>query len=338
MIDARKPIAERTGEREIKIRWDNAPTDVSVNVYVGTQPYKIEKTNSIGVLSDGECVIGSLAPGTRYFFELVIGDEAAGRVIGERRIAFEGAHNFRDLGGYETQDGRHVHWGKIYRSDHLSELTEGDLRYMENLGIRLICDFRAQEEIAKQPNRVPANDPPVQINPDIMGTALMPGEIQAAIMNGNPDGLDFGQLLIDGNRHMATQALDQYRELFARLEREDSVPLLFHCTAGKDRTGVGSALILLALGVPEKTVMWDYMLTGFYTSERVEQWVRNFMDTTTQPIDFEAVKPILSVRREYLGAAFEAIRDGYGTVDRYLEDAMLLTKPRLEALRERLLR
>jgi protein-tyrosine phosphatase len=137
---------------------------------------------------------------------------------------------------------------------------------------------------------------------------------------------------------MATQALDQYRELFARLEREDSVPLLFHCTAGKDRTGVGSALILLALGVPEKTVMWDYMLTGFYTSGRVEQLVRNFMETTTQPIDLEAVKPILSVRREYLGAAFEAIRDGYGTVDRYLEEAMFLTKPRLEALRERLLR
>lgn len=338
MIDARKPIAERINGHEIRIRWDDAPHGEPVHVYIGTHPDEISKSASVGTLRDGELILRELHPGTRHFFELVSGDSPHGRVIAERRIPFEGAHNFRDLGGYETRDGRHVRWGQVYRSDHLSELTEDDLVYMEKLGIRLVCDFRAQEEIDKQPNRLPATDPPVQINPDIMGTALMPGEIQEAIMNGNPDGLDFGRLLIDGNRHMATQALDQYRELFRRLEREEFVPLLFHCTAGKDRTGVGSALILLALGVPEQTVMWDYLLTGFYTRDRVEDMVRTAMETATHQIDFEVVRPILSVRREYLQAAFDAIHEEYETVDRYLEDAMLLTKARREALRGRLLR
>lgn len=342
MIDARKPVVDRMSGGALRIRWDNANSDQPVRVYAGTDPDAIERTDAVGNLENGELIFPDPDPGTRRFFELVSADPSQSRIIAERKLPFDGAHNFRDLGGYATRDGRHVRWGKVFRADHLAELTDADLGYMEQLGIRLVCDFRGKEEVAEKPNRLPSTNPPIQINPDILGTAMMPGEIQAAIMNGNPDGLDFSQLLIDGNRSMVTKSLEQYRELFRRLSSEETVPLLFHCTAGKDRTGVGAALILLALGVPEETVMWDYLLTEFYTKDRVEQMIANTRASTPEfakaNIDFEAVRPIMSVRREFLQAAFDGIHEEYGNVDRYMEEAMQLSKTMRESLCERLLR
>jgi protein-tyrosine phosphatase len=145
-------------------------------------------------------------------------------------------------------------------------------------------------------------------------------------------------LLIDGNRFMATGALDQYRTLFRRLEREEFVPLLFHCTAGKDRTGVAAALILLALGVPEETIMQDYLLTAVYTHERVEKNLMAVRFASQFRTDLDEVRPIMSVRREFLQAAFDGIHDEYGSVDRYMEQALLLTNEKRDALRRRLLR
>jgi protein-tyrosine phosphatase len=252
-------------------------------------------------------------------------------------IPFEGAHNFRDLGGYETRDGRRVRWGRIFRSDHLAELTDRDLDDFSGLGIRLVCDFRSDQEIAKQPNRLPSHNPPPQINVAVQGTGLLPGEIETAIRSGNPDSLNFRQLLVDGNRFMVTGALDQYRAFMHSLVRPECVPLLFHCTAGKDRTGVGAALVLLALGVSERDVMEDYLMTASYTHDRVEQMLVGLRVDSRFRVDADEIRPIMSARPEFLQAAFDGIRDDYGTVEDYLEKALHFNAEQLDALRAHLL-
>jgi protein-tyrosine phosphatase len=336
-----QPSAVRIGGDAIRIRWQADDPRASASVYVGTDPDAISGDLAgcwaAGKLQAGEVILQGLDPRTRHFFRLDSDGDFPGRVIAERLLPFEGSHNFRDLGGYETCDGRRVRWGKIFRSDHLAELTERDLDYFSALGIRLVCDFRGDEEIANQPNRLPKHDPPEQINPSVSGTSLMPGKIEAAIRSGNPDNLNFRQLLIDGNRFMVTGALAQYRALMRSLEREACVPLLFHCTAGKDRTGVGAALILLALGVPEETVMRDYLLTATYTHDRVERMLVGIRVDSHFRVDADEIRPIMSTRREFLQAALDTMKDDFGSIDRYMEEALLLTSERRDSLRSRLL-
>jgi protein-tyrosine phosphatase len=336
-----KAQAKAAAETAIRICWRGEGAPASASVYVATDPDVISGDVSdrpvAGKLQAGEVILRGLDPRTRHFFRLEPEGDLPSRVIGERLIPFDGSHNFRDLGGYATRDGRRVRWGKIFRSDHLAELSERDLAYFSELGIRLVCDFRSGVEVADQPNRLPEHNPPVQINPALSGTALMPKEIETAIRSGNPDKLNFRQLLVDGNRFMAIEALDQYRALMRSLEREECVPLLFHCTAGKDRTGVGAALILLVLGVPEETVMQDYLLTAAYTHDRVEKMLVGIRVDSSFRVDADEIRPIMSARREFLQAALDSMRDGYGTIDHYLEKALLLTRERRDAMCSRLL-
>lgn len=337
MIQAQDPIADRLDDGEIRVRWQARADQPGARLYVGTSPGEIARDEHAGELQDGELVLRGLDTSTRHYFELVPSDGGPGHIFAERLIPLAGTANFRDLGGYPAADGRRVAWGKLYRSDHLAELTDEDLAYLTHLDLRLICDFRGDEETAKQPNRLPAQNPPLQINPSIMGTAMQPSEIHAAIAGGNPDKLDFSTLLVDGNRFMATKALEQYRQMFRRLEDEAYVPLLFHCTAGKDRTGVAAALILLTLGVSEDVIMEDYLLTAAYTEGRIEQHLATARQNLAPGADLEAIRPIMSVRREFLQAAFDGIYEEYGDVDNYLRRAMLISDDMRTLLQTRLL-
>lgn len=324
---------ERDDRGDLRIRWPQHP---EANVYAGAAPDAIDRSEPVARLEAGSATIPAARVELRPFFELVAPDGETECIVAERLLPLEGAHNFRDLGGYETREGGRVAWGQLYRSDHLAGLTPADLDYIETLGIRLIVDFRGAEEIGEQPNRVPSANPPRQINPAILGTALQPGQIRNAIMTGNPEGLDFRTLLREGNRTMATRAFGQFRVLFEHLEHEDHVPLLFHCTAGKDRTGLAAALILIALGVPEELAMEDYLLTALYTHDTVEASLATMRIRQGFAIDLDEVRPMMSVRREYLQSAFDGIQQEFGGFDRYIEQALGISKPRLEALRTRL--
>ncbi len=331
--DTMDPTANRDERGSVKIHWDAHP---EAHVYAGTDPHEIVREEPIGRLEAGMATVTPPAAPTRHFYELVPPGGGSGHVVGERLLPLSGANNFRDLGGYPTRDGHRVRWGRIFRSDHLAELTPEDLSYMGGLGIRLVCDFRGADEISERPNRLPTEDPPKQINPSILGTALMPDQIRAAIMNGNPEGLDFRTLLRDGNRTMATRALDQFRALFEHLEHDDHVPLLFHCTAGKDRTGLAAALILISLGVSEEIAMNDYLLTATYTHDVVESVLTVMRFNYDFQIDLDEVRPMMSVRREFLQSAFDGIREEFGDFDRYFTEALRLTPARRDALRARL--
>src|SRR5215217_6236287 len=141
---------EREGD-ELFVTW--APATPGDRLVVG--PSADEADGADVPPDDGATRISGLDPAVRHYVHLHPGDGGPVVVAGERLVPLEGTLNFRDIGGYPTSDGRRVRWGRIYRSDALGQLTDGDLAYLEHLGVRLICDFRDDAESERAPSRVP---------------------------------------------------------------------------------------------------------------------------------------------------------------------------------------
>jgi protein-tyrosine phosphatase len=254
--------------------------------------------------------------------------------VRKRHLALEGAPNFRDLGGYETEDGRHVRWGLLYRSDNLAHLTDADLERVQQLGLKLVCDFRSPEERAEEPDRLPATDPPAVAELPIFDESFSASEFRERITSGDLGDLDLRQALIEGNRLFATQFAGQYAAMFERITRPESLPAVVHCTAGKDRAGFASAVILRTLGVPEATVYDDFLLTNHYTGRKIERMLWTIRLVSLFRVDPEQVRPVLGVERAYLEAAFDEIAKVHGSFDAYRRDALGLDDAETAAFRQ----
>lgn len=250
-----------------------------------------------------------------------------------RHVEMEGAPNFRDLGGYATEDGHHVRWGLLFRSDDLSRLSDDDLERMHRLGIRLVCDFRGADERAEAPDRLPAADPPAVAELEISDPSFSAAGLRERITSGDAD-LDLRAVLIEANRLFATRFAPQYAAMFDRITRPENLPALVHCTAGKDRTGFASAIVLRALGVPMETVTEDFLLTNLYTAAKIERTLLLIRLVSLLRADPERIRPALGVEPAYLDAAFGEISARWGSFDAYRRDALGLDDDRLRAFRE----
>jgi len=253
--------------------------------------------------------------------------------VKRRHVALEGAQNFRDLGGYATEDGHTVRWGLLYRSDNLSQLSDADLEQVHELGIKLVCDFRSAEEKAEEPDRLPAEDPPAVAELPIFDESFSPSEFKKRLSAGELGDLDLRQALTDANRLFATRFAGQYKLMFERITRPEYLPALVHCTAGKDRAGFASAVTLRTLGVPEETVYEDFLLTNHYTAQKIERMLWMIRLVSLFRVDPEQVRPVLSVERAYLAAAFDEIAKQYGSFDAYRRDALGMDDTRTAAFR-----
>lgn len=253
--------------------------------------------------------------------------------VRQRHVALEGAANFRDLGGYRTEDGQAVKWGLLYRSDALADLTDADLETLSDLGIELVCDFRAPAEKQADPDRLPAVDPPRVAPLEIGAESFMVKDLRERIESGDLEGLDLRGMMIEGNRQFATTFHPQYAAMFERLLEPESLPALVHCTAGKDRAGFASAMILRVLGVPEETVMEDFLLTNHYTAAETERQLMLIELFSLFRVDAEALRPLFGVEPAYLQAAFDAIDSSYGDFDTYRREALGLDDAEVAAFR-----
>jgi protein-tyrosine phosphatase len=220
-----------------------------------------------------------------------------------RHFNLAGASNFRDLGGYPAKGGRAVRWRQIFRSNHLGHLTEADIVVLRGLGLRSAFDFRGTEERTAgicDIEEIAVHSLPIE--PTVV-TAL-----RALIDAGAPlSSAEAMELMRDSYRNYVVHNTPRFRALFAHL-LEDHAPLVIHCTAGKDRTGFASALILHALGVPDEVIAEDYLLTNSY-------YRRDPSAGSDLP---EEVKQVLaSVEASFLAAAFDAVDAEYGDLDGY---------------------
>lgn len=330
------PVAVRQPDQSIWIRWEKAPKQ-RVRVFWGEDPGSIGRTNALGELVDGVFTASGLPGDRRPYFELVA-DSGASVVVAERLLPLEGAHNFRDLGGYSTLDGRRVRWGRIFRSDHLGDLSDADLAYLERLGIRSVCDFRGPDERKGHPDRLGASGTPRSVNPAIADERFAVGELQSRILSGDLGDIDFANLLVEGNRAFARSYTDEYRAYLELFEDDANLPIVFHCTAGKDRAGWAAFVLLSTLGVPEQTAIRDYLLTQPYTQDHIESTLTTIRFVSLFRTDVERIRPLMGVEPGFIQAALDAAVEDHGGMDAYLEDAVGFGPERRAALRARLLR
>jgi len=149
----------RTAEDSIEIAWNFDDRPRNFVVYAGESPDHIDRQYPVSVgRTDSAAKISGLDPDTRYYFE-VVPNSGSSVVISDRRVPLQGSVNFRDLGGYETSDGRRLKWGQVFRSDNLGRLTDRDVSFLQRMGIRTVCDFRTPAEADKLPDRFPPPEP-----------------------------------------------------------------------------------------------------------------------------------------------------------------------------------
>jgi protein-tyrosine phosphatase len=238
----------------------------------------------------------------------------------QRRLPVAGAANLRDLGGYATRDGRALRWGLLYRSDALADLSDQDVAYLERLHLRRVVDFRSAAERERDPDRLPDGLPVV--SRPIGGQGLDPRQLQDRMLAGELSGEQAAAFLVDGNRAFVSE----FREVYARFLRDladpANLPTLFHCTAGKDRTGFAAALVLLALDVPRETAMRDYLLTNSLTQEKTRHTLQVIRLVSLFRADPNDLQPLFEARETYLGAAFAAIDETQGGAVAYLRDSL----------------
>ena len=240
-------------------------------------------------------------------------------------LPLQGGSNFRDLGGYRTADGRLVRRGAVFRSAHLGGLTDEDRTALGALGVRTIVDLRGVNEAAETPHRIEG------VTCRIVGAHIEPGvgdKIRGAVEDGTASPHLMMQFLTDHYRDYPRRCAPGFRTLFATLSDGVHRPLVFHCTAGKDRTGFASALLLSLLGVPWQTVVEDYLRTN-------ELWTGHIGRYPELDIDTRAA--IIEARTPYLEAAFEVVRNDFGTPEAFAEKALGLGPSERERLKRDLL-
>ena len=323
----------RTGQDAVRISWKTHLKDLQVSIYHGNSPETIER-NQPFLQIEGQTVIdiSGLNPDIPHYFE-IISENSAGIITAERRLPLEGTVNFRDLGGYETGEGRRVRWGKVFRSDHLSRLTDRDITFLQCMKIQSVCDFRTSAEAQKRPDRFPGDGPGAYLHLPIDNLKFNPITLFEKLKGGDTSWLT-PEFLIDGYILNIDKFAAIWGEVIRRLADPDQLALVFHCTGGKDRAGTCAALVLLALGVPEETVIRDHGLSNVFIADVLDKIYAQF---ESSGIDRNRISPCFAAPPYCIEALLQHLHEKYGSPTDYLKSKAGVTAEMLEKVRGLLL-
>ncbi|GAA1909488.1 tyrosine-protein phosphatase [Streptomyces durmitorensis] len=275
--------------------------------------------------SSGDVTVRGLSAGVdRQWFDFVPSRGGSLR-LADRLVKLDGAVNFRDAGGYRTRTGQWVKMGEIYRSDSLDKLTAADQAKLRRLGLGTDFDLRMTSEREAAPDKVPSGV-------DYRVADVLAGSDTFTGMPKTAD--EAATMMADGERFMVSggSARTAYADVFSGMTDDDDRGLLFHCTAGKDRTGWANAALLTAIGVPRETVMADYLASNHYRAEANAAAL-----AAMPPEQAKVYKPMLDVRAEYLNAGFDEVRDEFGSFRAYEAQALKISGRELQQLKAELL-
>jgi protein-tyrosine phosphatase len=249
-----------------------------------------------------------------------------------RFLHLPSGHNFRDVGGYATSEGRRVKWRQVFRSGYMSKIAGDDIARLHELGIDTILDLRANDERAERPtvwHHTTATELWARDH-DFSSGSLGELALRPDLM---PEHSREG--MVEIYRTLPHEQVESYRELFTRMA-QGRLPILYNCSAGKDRTGLASALLLALLGVDEATIEADYMLSN----EAIEGLI-DFMANSPKYAglvrQLENALPMLRVEPEYLATSMAVIARDHGTVERYLAEVLGVDAKMQAAIRDQLL-
>lgn len=246
----------------------------------------------------------------------------------QRQIKLQGASNARDLGGYKTKDGHHVKWDKIYRSADISKLSPADMDTQQQRNFTYVVDFRGTKEAQAAPDKLNANTDYI-LCPAGSEQNMADWIKKLATLQSGGDSM---MIVFYGNTEFLAA---RYKPFFEKLlVVPHNKALLFHCTAGKDCTGIGAALLLYALGVPYKTIMADYLASNIYRQASNENMVAQMVKAHMNEL---VAKDISTVKVQYLAATFAAINKQYGSIDNFLNGPVGLDKSKTNLLKKKFL-
>ncbi|CBG89694.1 tyrosine-protein phosphatase [Citrobacter rodentium] len=243
-------------------------------------------------------------------------------------LTLQGGINFRDMGGQRTVDGRRVRTGKLLRSGSLHMITTDDVKHLDSIPLSRVIDYRDPDEVNRCPDNLnkQAHYLNAPANPLIHDVNAKVTHFNAATLND----LNGEQFMLELYRQLPFNNA-AYRQLAGWLMEPFDGALLQHCAVGKDRTGVGCALTLFALGCDRHTVMEEYLLT------QVEDELLNMLGESLSAQGRQTLADILTVKESYLASALTAIHDRYGNIAAWLNEEFQLTPQACALMQERLL-
>jgi len=319
---------ENTGKNKYSIRWDTLGNNDTVQIFVGDSPATVDMQTPVAEARGRNSIVVSLPEDSINPYFNIAPKGHRGVVWARRRLPLATSYNFRDIGGYLTKENQRMRWGLIFRSAHLAELTDDDHELLGRIGIKLVCDFRTFEEAEAQPDRLPADGSMEYLHMPIAHGKFDPAEAIGRIKQGDISWLT-DDFMTNNYLKQIDDFADLWKQFFERLMDHCSRPLVFHCTAGKDRTGVCAALILLSAGVPESTVIDDHALSNIYNApviDRIKQEIRKF------GINPDDMQSYLSAPREAMQAVVAHLRNNYGSATEYLVEKAGVDRRDLEEL------
>lgn len=250
-------------------------------------------------------------------------------------LELEEGINFRELGGYLTEDGRKIKWHKLLRCGSMAQLTKNDVDYLDQYGVRYIIDLRSPEESNYSPDKYPDKAQYFQDTVYPFSFSLFKNLGIINNMRLGASNMDFGrqtylQMLLDPHAQAA------YRKMFNVLLENDKEgeSVVFHCTAGKDRTGVAAFLILSALGVSEKQIVEDYLYTNLFFDNYSSETINDALESESQTEIAQRLNSKTAVIAETIKVLPKACRVVSGSVEKFLEEKLGMTKAKIERLQE----
>ena len=318
---------EDQADGRVLVRWEVEGDPIGVDIAMGSTPDHVDHRHELTVGAEQTSALLDRPDGGRCFVSVAPHGTGPAVVGADRRVPFEGVTNFRDLGGYPSRSGGTVRWGLVFRADALHNFSSTDLALYDRLGLRAVYDLRSDVERSEHPNPVAS---------------------RSLIITGRPvdappsEGLPAEMNLVDGEeilRNLYVGVIDhaavRVGELFGALTDDGGLPAVFHCHAGKDRTGIVAALLLEVLGVPRDLILDDYELTARYRLRtHQESTYQRLLDYGLPP---EAAAGVLTAPRWAMREALEHLDDRYQGIDAYLSGPAGLEPKRIDTLRELLL-
>lgn len=252
----------------------------------------------------------------------------------DRAIKLDKAYNFRDFGGYLTTDNKRVKSNLLFRSDTLSNLTEADVKKIEDLNLDWVIDYRTDEERYNNLDKEIKDTNVLQLNPINLDNFNETNSSNYFDLD-NLTQDDVSQLLINENINFveSDSAKKAYAEMIRTLIKSEGA-VLQHCTAGKDRTGYGAALVLLLLNVSREDVMKDYLLTNELLKQKPHEISE--LDASDEAL-VKAIEILMYVNEQYLNAALDLIENKYGGAEAYAINELGISVEELEKLRNKYL-
>lgn len=255
-----------------------------------------------------------------------------------KRLAVRHAENMRELGGYEAKDGRKVAYHKLIRSASINHIDAQDKNYLSDYGIKWVVDFRSLEEREAQPDQnIPEAENiflPIFPIEETETASASPRKMMKRLQ----DGEDAFQQMIEVYSHFVTDkhVRGQYRKFFDLVldNYDEEKSLLFHCTAGKDRTGFAAMLLLNGLGVDHERIMEDYLATNRYLKRVIQEMYQKAEQAGVPTEALHGIEDMMSAKEAYLETSFNLIKQQYGTVTQFLQDGIGVSQQEIKDLQK----